>query len=158
MKTVVVYYSYTGNTKKVAEKIGKSLGCDILSLTPTVPFSTNYDEVVDTYQNNSIENVDVKINKVDVKDYDKIIICTPVWWYTICPVVTTFLKENDLTGKIVYPCATNAGWLGHTFKDFEKLCKNSILNEGKNIVFDDVKLDEMKTSEEEIDLWIESMR
>ena len=42
-----------------------------------------------------------------------------MWWYTIAPVVRTFLKENDLTGKTIIPFATNAGWLGRTFKEIE---------------------------------------
>lgn len=96
MKKLVVYYSYTGNTKKIAKIIQEKLNCDILELTPKIPFSTDYQTVVDEYQNNSIDNKEVEINdiNIDFSEYDEIIIGTPVWWYTISPVVTTFKKNT----------------------------------------------------------------
>lgn len=159
MKKLVVYYSYTGNTKKIAEMIRKHLNCDILELTPKVPFSSDYQTVVDEYQNNSIDNKEVDINNIsiDLNDYEEIIIGTPVWWYTISPVVTTFLKKYNLTDKKIYPFATNAGWLGRTFNDFEKLCNNSELNKGMNIVFSSNELSKLETKKEEIDKWIERL-
>ncbi len=63
------------------------------------------------------------------------IIGTPVWWYTIAPVIRTFLTKYDLTGKTIKQFATNAGWLGHTFQEIEKLCPNSKVEKGMNIVF-----------------------
>lgn len=159
MKKIVVYYSYTGNTKKIAEMIKNRLNCDILKLTPKVPFSNDYQTVVDEYQNNSIDNKEVDINDISVNlnDYDEIIIGTPVWWYTISPVVTTFLKKYNLTNKKIYPFATNAGWLGRTFNDFEKLCKDSKLSKGMNIVFSSNELSKLETSQEELNKWIERL-
>ena len=158
MKKLVVYHSYTGNTKRIAEMIQKQLNCDILELQPKVPFSTDYQEVVDEYQNNSISNKEVEIKDIDLnlEAYDEIIIGTPVWWYTISPVVVTFLKKYDLSGKKIYPYATNAGWLGHTFIDFKKLCSNSSVEDGMNIVFKSYS-DQLVTSEDEIDKWIKDL-
>lgn len=156
MKKLVVYYSYSGNTENVAYKISKRLNCDILCLTPVTAFTTDYHKLVEEYENNSIDGKEVKINDIqlDLTCYDKIIIGTPVWWYTICPVITTFLKEYDLSDKKIYPFATNAGWLGHTFEDFKKLCKNSIVEEGMNIVFNE---NDMITSEEKLNNYIDSI-
>lgn len=58
----------------------------------------------------------IEIKKFDynLDDYDEIIIGTPVRWYTMVAAIRTFLKENDLSGKIIRPFATNAGWIGHT--------------------------------------------
>lgn len=158
MKRLVVYHSYTGNTKRIAEMIQKQLNCDILELQPKVPFSTDYQEVVDEYQNNSISNKEVEIKDIDLnlEAYDEIIIGTPVWWYTISPVVVTFLKKYDLSGKKIYLYATNAGWLGHTFIDFKKLCSNSSVEDGMNIVFKSYS-DQLVTSEDEIDKWIKNL-
>ena len=158
MKKLVVYHSYTGNTKRIAEMIQRQLNCDILELQPKVPFSTDYQEVVDEYQNNSISNKEVEINDIDLnlEIYDEIIIGTPVWWYTISPVVVTFLKKYDFSGKKIYPYATNAGWLGHTFIDFKKLCSNSSVEDGMNIVFKSYS-DQLVTSEDEIDKWIRNL-
>lgn len=158
MKTLIVYYSYTGNTKKIANAIKNNLNCDILEVTPKIPFSNDYDEVVAEYQNNSIKDKSIEINDIgiDLKEYDKIIIGSPVWWYTICPVITSFLKEYDLSGKKIYPFATNAGWLGKTFKDIEKLCPNSEVEKGMNIVFESYT-DNLVTSKQEIDKWIKEI-
>lgn len=159
MKKLVVYYSYTGNTKKIAKIIQEKLNCDILELTPKIPFSTDYQTVVDEYQNNSIDNKKVEINNIniDFSEYDEIIIGTPVWWYTISPVVTTFLKKYDLSTKKVYLFATNAGWLGRTFKDFEKLCTNAHTDECMNVVFDENNINMLKTSMQDINNWIEKL-
>lgn len=158
MKKIVVYYSYTGNTKKIANMIKEKLNCDILELTPKIPFSTDYQAVVDEYQNNSIQNKSVGINdiKLDLNQYDEIIVGTPVWWYTISPVVVTFLKNYNLDNKTIIPFATNAGWLGKTFKDIEKLCPNSKIEKEMNIVFESYS-DKLKTDEKEIDNWINSL-
>mgnify|MGYP004527537565 CR=1 FL=1 len=158
MKKIVVYYSYTGNTKKIANMIKEKLNCDILELTPKIPFSTDYQAVVDEYQNNPIQNKSVGINdiKIDLNEYDEIIIGTPVWWYTISPVVVTFLKNFNLDNKTIIPFATNAGWLGKTFKDIEKLCPNSKIEKEMNIVFESYS-DKLKTDEKEIDNWIDKL-
>ena len=158
MKKIVVYYSYTGNTKKIANMIKEKLNCDILELTPKIPFSTDYQAVVDEYQNNSIQNKSVEINdiKIDLNQYDEIIVGTPVWWYTISPVVVTFLKNYNLDNKTIIPFATNAGWIGKTFKDIEKLCPNSKIEKEMNIVFESYS-DKLKTDEKEIDNWIDKL-
>ena len=158
MKKIVVYYSYTGNTKKIADMIKEKLNCDFLELTPKIPFSTDYQTVVDEYQNNSIDNKEVEINDINtnLNDYEEIIIGTPVWWYTISPVVVTFLKKYDLSGKVVIPFATNAGWLGKTFKDVQKLCPNSKVEKEMNIVFKSYS-DNLKTDIKDINNWIASL-
>ena len=159
MKRIVVYYSYTGNTEKIANHIKGKLACDILELTPRVPFSTDYDEVVAEYQNNSIDNKEVSINDISInlEEYDEIIVGTPVWWYTMSPVITTFLKQYDLSNKKVYMYATNAGWLGHTFKDFIKLNPKSTLDNCLNVVFGSTEREKLVTDPKEIDKWIENI-
>ena len=158
MKKLVVYYSYTGNTKKIADMIKSKLDCDILELEPLTPFSKDYDEVVNEYQNNSIDNKEVPIKDINANldDYDEIIIGTPVWWYTIAPVIRTFLTQNDLSNKTIKPFATNAGWLGHTFQEIQKLCPNSKVDKGMNIVFESYS-DNLVTSPDEIEKWIDEL-
>lgn len=159
MKRLVIYYSYSGNTKIIAEKLKEKLNCDLLELEPLVPFSSDYDTVVNEYQNNSIEakSVEIKEINIDLNLYDEFIIGTPVWWYTICPVVTTFLKKYDLSNKTIYLFATNAGWLGHTFIDYKKLCPNSNIKYEQNIVFESYS-SVLKTPESEINKWIEQIK
>lgn len=95
-KKLIVYYSYTGNTRKIAESIKQKLNCDILEIKPVVPYSTDYQTVVDQEQNNSSANKTPEIQdiNVDLSKYDEIILGTPVWWYTIVPVIRTFFKRK----------------------------------------------------------------
>ncbi len=157
---LVVYFSYTNHTKMIAEDIKKSLQCDILELKPVKPYSNDYDKVVDEEQNNESSKKTREIEKIDVdlSNYSEIILGTPVWWYTIAPVVRTFLKENDLSGKRIIPFATNAGWLGRTFKEIEELCPNSVIEKEMNIVFtQDYKENQLVTSPDEIDKWVKEL-
>lgn len=64
------------------------------------------------------------------------------------------MNQTDLTGKIVYPFATNGGWLGHTLKDFEKACKGAIVKPGLSVRFDESML---RTPEKEIRTWIKTI-
>lgn len=160
MKKLVVFYSYTGHTKMIAESIQKKLNCDILEIKPTKPYSTDYQTVVDEEQNNSSAGKTPDIQKIDknINEYDEIIIGTPVWWYTIAPVIRTFLTQNDLSNKTIKPFATNAGWLGHTFQEIQKLCPDSRVDKGMNIVFtEDHHVSQLVTSPDEIDEWIEKL-
>lgn len=159
-KKIIVFYTYTGHTKYIAEIIRKKLDCDMVEIKPKKPYSKNYDLVVKEYQNNEsaketpeIEKIDVDINKCD-----EIIVGSPVWWYTITPPIRTFLKENDLSGKKIIPFATNAGWLGRTFKEIKSLCPNSNVEKEMNIVFtEDYTVNKLVTKEEKIDKWIDSL-
>ncbi|CDA30745.1 flavodoxins [Clostridium sp. CAG:492] len=158
MKKLVVFYSYTGHTKMIAENIQQKLNCDILEIKPVKPYSTDYQTVVDEEQNNSSVGKTPDIQKIDknLNDYDEIIIGTPVWWYTIAPVIRTFLTQNDLSNKTIKPFATNAGWLGHTFQEIQKLCPNSKVDKGMNIVFESYS-DNIVTSPDEIEKWIDEL-
>ena len=157
--TLVVYYSFSGNSKKVAEYVKNKLGADILELEPLVPFSDDYDEVVDEWQNSDIKrDVEIKPINLDLSNYSKVVLITGTWWYGITPVMKKFLKENDLSGKDVIVAASNAGWIGHCFKDYETLVKGNI--KGKlDLVFsaNELERDKMLTTINELDRWIEEL-
>ena len=155
-KKLVVYFTYTNNTKKIAEKIKAKLNCDILEIKPVKPYDTDYDTVVRLEQNNETakKTPDIQSINVDFSKYDEIILGTPVWWYTIAPVIRTFLKQNDLSGKKIVPFATNGGWIGRTFQEIKELCPNSNIENEMNIVFEG---NDMQTPEKEVENWINSL-
>ena len=158
MKTLLVYFSYTGNTKTIAKMVKDKLNCDILEIKTVIPYSEDYDSVVNDEQNSEASNHLPEIQNIDVNlgEYDQIIIGTPVWWYRPVPAIRTFLTQNDLSGKKIIPFATNAGWLGKTFKEIESLCPNSNIEKGMNIVFKSYS-DQLVTDESEIDNWINTL-
>lgn len=155
---LTVYYSYGGNTKKIAEKVQKTLGGEIAECKTLVPYPTDYDEVVNQGADEVKRGYKPEIAPlgVNLKDFDTIIIGTPVWWYTIAPAVKTFLESNDFSEKKVYIFATNGGWIGHTFKDAEKACgANCTVGKGLNIRFDGAT---MRTSEAELAKWLQTIK
>lgn len=156
MNKLVVYHSYTGHTKMIANMIKEKLNCDILELKPKIAFSSDYQSVVDEYQNNEKEKSTVEIEdiNIDLDNYDEIIIGSPVWWYSVTPVIRSFLKESNLEGKTIVPFATNAGWLGRTFKEIKELCENSNVINEMNIEFESYS-DNLVTSIDEINNWID---
>ena len=158
MKKLVVYFSYTNNTRTIANKIREKLNCDILEIKTVIPYSNDYQTVVDDEQNSEASNHLPEIQKIDVDliQYDEIILGTPVWWYRPVPAIRTFLNQYDLSGKTIKPFATNAGWLGKTFKEIKALCPNSKVEEGMNIVFESYS-DKLVTSEKEIENWINTL-
>ena len=160
-KTLIIYYSFTGNSKNVANYVKDKLNADILELEPKEPFSSNYDEVVNEWQNNDIKR-DVEIKNIDVnlKQYNKIVLITCVWWYGISPVMKKFLKEYDLSNKDIIISASNAGWIGHSFKDYESLLPNSNIKGKLDLVFssEENRRSEMITKYSEIDNWIEKIK
>lgn len=156
MNKLVVYHSYTGHTKMIANMIKEKLNCDILELKPKIAFSSDYQSAVDEYQNNEKEKSTVEIEdiNIDFDNYDEIIIGSPVWWYSVTPVIRSFLKENNLERKTIVPFATNAGWLGRTFKEIKELCENSNVINEMNIEFESYS-DNLVTSIDEINNWID---
>jgi flavodoxin len=161
MKTLLVYYSQAvGNTKTIAEKIQAALGCDTVRLDTVAPYTGSYDEIVEQGQRevNQSYQPEIKPLGVDIADYDRVIVGTPTWWYTMAPAVLTFLNSQDWSGKTVVPFQTHGGWPGHTLKDMKKKCKGAKFANEKAIQFDSTGGSELVTKENELDAWIASLK
>lgn len=164
MKTLIVYFSYTaGNTKRIAEKIQTAVGGDIVRLEPVKPYSDNYETVVSQGQEevNSGFMPELKPLGVDIKDYDRIIVGTPTWWYRMAPVVLSFLSNNDFSGKVVVPFMTNAGWPGTVIKDMTTVAeKNGATVENAHefkFSSDEKHFNKMDTPEDELNKWVNGL-
>lgn len=156
---LIVYFTYTNNTKSIAEKIKGELNCDILEIKTKIPYSTDYDKVVNDEQNSEASNhlPEIEAINIDLDKYDTIILGTPVWWYRAAPAIRTFLTKNDLSGKNIIPFATNAGWLGKTFIEIKNMCPNSNVINEMNIVFES-NSNRLKTSIVDIENWINTIK
>ena len=132
------------------------MNCDILEIKTVIPYSEDYQSVVDDEQNSEASNYLPEIQDINIEldKYDEIILGTPVWWYRPVPAIRTFLPQNDLSGQTIKPFATNAGWIGKTFKEIKSLCPNSKVEDELNIIFESYS-DKLVTSEKEIDKWID---
>lgn len=155
-KSLIVYFSYTGNTRQIANKIKKVTGYDVLELEPMVPYSEDYQTVVDREEEKMDREEIILLKPIDVnlEEYDHIILGSPVWWYTVAPPVRSFLLQNDLSNKEIISFITNGGWVGHSFEDIKRYATNSVCDKYINLVFDG---NVMKTKIEELDEFIGSL-
>jgi Flavodoxins len=153
MKTLILYYSLGGNTRKIAEMIQQQLGGDIEEIQTVKPYTGSYNSIVDQGQKEVEQGYmpEIRPLKSDITSYDRFILGSPVWWYTFAPAMKAFLHGNDLAGKVIYPFVTNGGWIGHIFEDFQKVCPKADVKKGLNVVFDQNKL---RSSENIIQGWI----
>ena len=156
MNTLIVYYSYGGNTRQIAERLQKQLGADVLELRTAVPYPADYDAVVDQGQAEVDRGFLPELLPLDrdPADYDAILLGTPVWWYTCAPAVSAFLHAHSLAGKTVCPFMTNGGWVGHTEKDLAAACAGAVMKKGLDVKFDDHTL---KTPADAIRRWAEQL-
>lgn len=115
-KTLVVYYSATGNTAKVAEVIVNENDMDVFAIMPEQPYSTEDLAWTDENSRVSKEHSDPALQDVallqDTPDswdsYETVIIGYPIWWGQAAYPVASFVKDNDFTGKTVIPFCTSA--------------------------------------------------
>jgi flavodoxin len=165
MKTIVIYYSLTGNTKGIAEKVAKELNADIEALEPVKPYPNNYSGVVEEGQE-EVENDfkrPIKPLKHDLNEYDRIIVGSPTWWYKMASPVLTFLSDNKFDGKVVVPFMTNAGWPGTVLKDMTAIAKKNgaDVRDAHSFKFNthnDGTTTGMATSQKELTDWIQSLK
>lgn len=115
-KTLVVYYSASGNTERVAKDIAEAAGADLFEIVPTEVYTsedlnwTNPDSRVSReHDDESLRDVPLTTTEVpDWDSYDTVFIGYPIWWGIAAWPVGTFVKNNDFTGKTVIPFATSS--------------------------------------------------
>lgn len=115
-KTLVVYYSGSGNTRRVAEAIAQAANADIFEIVPTEVYTsddlnwTNSNSRVSReHDNESLRDVPLTTTEVpDWDSYDIVLLGYPIWWGIAAWPVNNFVKANDFTGKTVIPFATSS--------------------------------------------------
>ena len=112
-KTLVVYFSATGNTKTVAEEITRLTGADLYEIVPAVPYTDedlNYNNNecrANQEMNDASARPAIGSEAIDVSSYDTVFIGYPIWWGTMPRIINTFLDTYDLSGKTVLPFCTS---------------------------------------------------
>ena len=155
-RKLVAYFSASGVTKKLAERISKIAGADLHEIVPKEIYT---DEDLNWMNENSSSSIEMKnksfrpeiANKINnIDDYDTIYVGFPIWWYVAPTIINTFLESYNLTGKTIIPFATSGeSLMGNTNKELKNSCKGSVLKEGRRF--------DIKDSDEIIKNWIESL-
>lgn len=111
--TLVVYFSCTGNTKAVAEKITDICSADIYEIVPAEPYTSadlNYNDDncrANREMNDESACPEIGSQPIDLSGYDAVFIGYPIWWDTMPRIINTFLDTYDLSGKTVMPFCTS---------------------------------------------------
>ena len=137
-KKLVAYFSASGITAKVAERLSESIGADLHEITPKVRYTEADLNWRDKNSRSSVEmsnptsRPEIERIRDNMADYDTIFVGFPIWWYIAPTIINTFLESYDLTGKVIVPFATSGGsGMGKTNEMLQPSCTGAILVEGK---------------------------
>ena len=157
-KTLVVYFSATGNTEAAANYIAQETGGDLFELEPAEPYTDedlNYSNedsrVSKEHEDESLRDVELAADTVENWDeYDTVFIGYPIWWDIAAWPVNDFVKSNDFTGKTVIPFATSANDdIGESGKLLEEMAGTGNWLEGERF--------SSSVSKDAVTEWIEGL-
>ncbi|HIQ83255.1 MAG TPA: flavodoxin [Candidatus Pullichristensenella stercorigallinarum] len=157
-KTLVVYFSATGNTETAANYIAEATGADIFVLEPVEPYTSDdlrwTDEnsrVVYEHDNPDARAVELVASTVENwDDYDTVFIGYPIWWGIAAWPVDTFVQANDFTGKTVIPfCTSSSSGLGDSGELLAEMAGTGEWLEGMRF--------SSRVSEEDVQAWLDEL-
>jgi flavodoxin len=113
-KPLVAYFSATGTTRRLAERLAKAAGADLFQIEPQQPYTSADLNWRDRSSRATREKSDPAFRPAikgvpDTSAYDVVYVGFPIWWYTAPNIVHTFLEACDLSGMTVVPFATSGG-------------------------------------------------
>lgn len=155
-RKLVVYFSATGVTAKVAESLSETIGADLYAIEPKVAYSKADLDWMDKQSRSSVEmsvpesRPAIAGRRDNMEEYDTVFVGFPIWWYVAPTIINTFLESYDFSGKTIIPFATSGGsGMGKANEKLLPSCKEATLLEGK--VF------KSNVSREELVAWAENL-
>ena len=132
IKTLVAYFSYSGNTKIMAEEIASQTNGDLFEIKTDKEYSDLTNEVKEEIANNERHNLLKKVDNID--EYDVVFVGYPIWWHSTPVQINTFLEAHNLENKVVVPFCTSGGSdISETIDSFKSSCKNCAILDGITI-------------------------
>lgn len=155
-KVLIVYFSLTGNTRKVVNEIQEVTNGDVFEIQPDfnyyqVKSRTEMEELGKEQVNNGFKP-EITNSVADIDSYDLIIIGSPVWWYSVTPPVMSFLSIYNLDGKRVAPFCTCGSDEGDFFSQFEDAIPNAEVLEG--MILTEAEIADENGMAEKVESWI----
>ena len=110
-KILIAYYSWSGNTKALAEEIHKQVGGDLYPIVPSTPYSETYAVTVAKAKQEQLSNARPAIKTMipNVDQYDMVLLGYPNWWGSYPMMIATFAEKYNLDGKKIAPFFTHGG-------------------------------------------------
>ena len=156
MKTLVGYFSASGQTAKLAKTLAGVTGGDLFEIAPETAYTAADLDWMDKKSRSTIEMKDPKsrtaiAGKVaDMAQYDTVFVGFPIWWYQAPRIIETFLESYHFSGKTVIPFATSGGsGMGKTNEKLAPSCPGAKLLHGK--VFNSY------SSKADLSAWVETL-
>ncbi|MBA4260772.1 MAG: flavodoxin [Comamonadaceae bacterium] len=111
-KTLVAYFSRTGNTRVLACQIHRARGATLFEIQPAVPYPEDYEETVAQARRERDSGYEptLQARVVGMADYATVFLGFPIWGQTAPPVIRSFLSSHDLAGKTLIPFITHGGY------------------------------------------------
>ena len=155
-KSLVAYFSWSGNTKYAAQYIAKKVGADEFEIIREKPYPTEYTPCTEDAkaEKEAGERPAIKGKVENMAQYDVVFVCVPVWWYTAPMPVFTFLEQYNLKGKTVIPFCTAYSGPSSTLKDIVKATPDSDHRDGICIVTKEQNAQGMESKTAKIDKWL----
>lgn len=132
-RILIAYYSWGGNTRKVAQSIHKEIGGDIIEIRTVKPYPDGYKEAVkaykEEYDNGNVR--DIVYADIDISKYDYIVLGYPIWYHKQPLMIEKFLKNINTDGKTILPFATSGGTkLDESLASLKTVVPNAKIGEG----------------------------
>ena len=137
-KALVAFFSASGVTKKLSEKLAKAIGADLFEIVPEQLYTDADLNWRDKQSRSSVEMNDrscrpaISSKVDDMSGYDVVFVGFPVWWYREPSIIDTFAESYDFSGKTIVPFATSGGSdIGDSGKNIAELAKGARVDEGR---------------------------
>lgn len=133
---LVLYFSATGTTKALAEKVAETANADIYEIIPKIPYTSedlnyNNDCRANSEQQDDNSRPEFEPVSVNIDDYDTIFIGYPIWWGTMPKIINTLLETYDLSGKTIMPFCTSGGsGIEASVSSIRNICPNADVKDG----------------------------
>ena len=135
-KMLIVYFSWSGNTRGIAKEIQRQTGADLFEIVPIPAYSDDYNTVLMEAQRDQHDQARPAISDPpeSIDGYDVILLGYPNWWASIPMPIATFLESYDFSGKTILPfCSHGGGRFGQSLTAIAKLAPQSVVAPGLSV-------------------------
>ncbi len=156
MKIAIIYYSYTGTTRKYVHEIKNIIDCDLIEISPEIEMKSSgrlhsyIKGGIKVFKKESPNLKDYIFNK---DDYDFIIIASPVWAYTYAPPIKSFLENEKISDKKLSYFMTHRGGPGDAHNNFKKALEGNEIMEGLDLN----EKDDEKENIRKLEKWVQEI-